>query len=304
MSEEGGGLASSMDELIKNHEDEGRGLDFKIKELLKSCKKGKQSQIMEAQVIQMRFDLKAKHRDEINELEERMESLGVHVDVETSSSSVSKNNKADDDKSDEVTKLALEKSKIEKAKRKKDKRQLKENDRQLEREAIHANSGPSARETELQAIVQKLTTDGFSVKVIISDGNCLYRAISDQLGLYSSLRHLDHNELRKIAAQNIREKSAEYCPFLELSPDEPAFEEYCQRVESSSASEWGGQVEIRAISMGLKVPISIYSASAPVLTVGEEFLLEPNSPVIRLTYHECYYALGQHYNSAFPTPKS
>ena len=67
-----------MEELLSAQEAEMRELEVTIKELLKSCKRGnKQSQMLEAQAIQMRFDMKAKHRNEVDELEEQLG--GVHL---------------------------------------------------------------------------------------------------------------------------------------------------------------------------------------------------------------------------------
>jgi OTU domain-containing protein 6 len=72
-------------------------------------------------------------------------------------------------------------------------------------------------------------------------------------------------------------------------------------------AEWGGHIEIQAISASLRKAIFVYSADAPTIKMGEQFLdingddttgygtsLSP----LRLTYHKHYYALGEHYNSA------
>jgi hypothetical protein len=53
----------SYDEMIQRQEKEMRNLAEQIRQLLKSSKKGNKS-VIEAQTIQMQFDLKAKHREE------------------------------------------------------------------------------------------------------------------------------------------------------------------------------------------------------------------------------------------------
>ena len=90
-------------------------------------------------------------------------------------------------------------------------------------------------------------------------------------------------------------------------------------MEDSSGVEWGGQLEIRAISDVLHIPVYIYDANSPVLKMGEEYLLTNNSDsnssdgnssdssdtvkrVINLTFHRHYYSLGEHYNSAVAMP--
>jgi OTU domain-containing protein 6 len=155
--------------------------------------------------------------------------------------------------------------------------------------------------------------------------NFTSRAIADQLeGLSSQLRGLTvisipvlgFKELRKVAADHIRSNPLEYLPFLDVNPAEAeadpalAVAGYCRAV--AETAEWGGQVEIKAIASSLQIPISVYSADSPLLTVGEEFKQEQLTKLhkvlpeaaaaqsiadIRITFHKCYYALGEHYNS-------
>jgi OTU domain-containing protein 6 len=77
---------------------------------------------------------------------------------------------------------------------------------------------------------------------------------------------------------------------------------YVDRVRSSA--EWGGHVELRALSAALGRPVAVYSArSAEPLRIGEQ----PHGAIggedagpIRLSYHLSYYALGEHYNLVVP----
>ena len=109
-----------------------------------------------------------------------------------------------------------------------------------------------------------------------------------------------------------------YTSYIHTYRDEN-FDLYCRKMEDSSGVEWGGQLEIRAISDVLHIPVYIYDANAPVLKMGEEYLLTNNSDsnrsdgnssdssdiakrVINLTFHRHYYSLGEHYNSAVAMP--
>jgi hypothetical protein len=65
-----------MDELLQRHESETKQLRETSKEMLKSAKKSERSAI-EARIIQTEFDLKARHRDEIEELEEKLGKLNI-----------------------------------------------------------------------------------------------------------------------------------------------------------------------------------------------------------------------------------
>ena len=114
-----------------------------------------------------------------------------------------------------------------------------------------------------------------------------------------------------------------YTPYIHVYRDEN-FDLYCRKMEDSSGVEWGGQLEIRAISDVLHIPVYIYDANSPVLKMGEEYLYTNNTGnnsngnsdsssssdvandtvkrVINLTFHRHYYSLGEHYNSAVAMP--
>jgi OTU domain-containing protein 6 len=62
------------------------------------------------------------------------------------------------------------------------------------------------------------------------------------------------------------------------------------------SGEWGGQLEVQALADSLQVPITVHSADAPPLLVGERFDGHP----MHLAFHRFYCALGEHYNSCVP----
>ena len=84
----------------------------------------------------------------------------------------------------------------------------------------------------------------------------------------------------------------EFAPFCEYNDATPDYSAYVNQVRNSA--EWGGHLELRALSIALKRPIVIYSAqSKEPLTISE--VVEVEEP-IRLSYHLNYYSLGEHYN--------
>jgi len=107
----------------------------------------------------------------------------------------------------------------------------------------------------------------------------------------------------------------DFLPFMDISEGE--FDSYCNKTRT--ASTWGGQLEIQALTNILKTPIEIYSASSPVVRMGEEFNEEKplllsyvdmrlgtifnnistGSDLIFffLRYHKHMYTMGEHYNS-------
>lgn len=103
----------------------------------------------------------------------------------------------------------------------------------------------------------------------------------------------------------------DFSPFCELSDAVPDFGTYVRRVRSSA--DWGGHLELRALSIALQRPVVVYSAQSPEPLRIEEQQLQPpqqqrqgddegasSDDPIRLSFHRSYYALGEHYNQVVP----
>lgn len=101
----------------------------------------------------------------------------------------------------------------------------------------------------------------------------------------------------ELCATILKQHKDDFSPFCEYTDTIGDFETYVERVKSSA--DWGGHVELRALSLGLKRPIVVYSAFQDTLHIHEEFEGEP----IRLSYHLKYYSLGEHYNYVAPKTK-
>jgi OTU domain-containing protein 6 len=112
-------------------------------------------------------------------------------------------------------------------------------------------------------------------------------------------------------AQVLEAHEHDFSPFCELSDSVPDYETYVDRVRSSA--DWGGHLELRALSIALKRPVVVYSAQSPEPLRIEEQQREgesefsssgddDNDDPIRLSYHRSYYALGEHYNQVVPVP--
>lgn len=127
----------------------------------------------------------------------------------------------------------------------------------------------------------------------------LNRALADQLQLFNPNSTEDCNSLRGLAADYLRSHPEEFCPFLGLELGDAEFETYCDNVASLTKAEWGGQLEIKALSAVLQRPILVYSANAPVLRMDDSGGQGDSTP-LSVTYHKHYYTLGEHYNSVMP----
>ena len=121
---------------------------------------------------------------------------------------------------------------------------------------------------------------GYFIREVRGDGNCLFRAVCEQV---------ENNEKNY---KNYREKCIEYMennpdkfkPFIE---DDETYEKYLERM--SKDSEWGGNLEIYAMSMAFQYNFYIYIFEHPIYIVNN--WEKPKKNII-LTYHD-----GKHYNS-------
>eukprot|EP01096_Ripella_sp_DP13-Kostka_P006486 TRINITY_DN2322_c0_g1_i1.p1 TRINITY_DN2322_c0_g1~~TRINITY_DN2322_c0_g1_i1.p1 ORF type:complete len:290 (+),score=113.23 TRINITY_DN2322_c0_g1_i1:28-870(+) len=171
-----------------------------------------------------------------------------------------------------------------------------------EQEAIRQRraGGPSQRIYELEKIISFVRPLGLTVKQMPSDGNCMFYAIEDQLRLLHD-KQIDAKELRRLTATELRANAADYRPFLpssqgdsEISDEE--FEEYCQTMENTF--EWGGNVELQALSRSLALPIRVYSSTGLRIELGDH-LIDQHAP-LNISFHNHFHTLGAHYNSLVP----
>mmetsp|Transcript_28907 Transcript_28907/g.38396 ORF Transcript_28907/g.38396 Transcript_28907/m.38396 type:complete len:112 (-) Transcript_28907:414-749(-) len=91
----------------------------------------------------------------------------------------------------------------------------------------------------------------------------------------------------------------EYSPFAEFDNTKNItnYEDYVHHVRTSA--EWGGHLELRALSNALKRNIVVYSAEAVPLRMecDDKEVVDDD---ILLSFHRHYYALGEHYNAVVP----
>eukprot|EP00300_Choanocystis_sp_HF-7_P013894 c18492_g1_i1.p1 GENE.c18492_g1_i1~~c18492_g1_i1.p1 ORF type:complete len:350 (+),score=95.47 c18492_g1_i1:28-1050(+) len=121
-----------------------------------------------------------------------------------------------------------------------------------------------------------------------SDGNCLFRAIADQLEGDESL----HKTYRQKILEFIRTNREDFEFFIE--DDEP-FDDYLQRMADNA--EWGGQLEITAASRLFSVDVVIHQLDLPdyEMRAGPQ----PTTKQIHL-----FYVTDLHYASVRPIKPS
>jgi hypothetical protein len=106
-------------------------------------------------------------------------------------------------------------------------------------------------EKEEAEIERVLNVIGFKRKRISKDGSCLFRCISDFLGLVQKFNH-----------ENIRNEIIDYIlenkEFFEGFIDE-SITDYCKRMRN--LEEWGGQLELEAAAQKYNIHIVVYSTN-------------------------------------------
>nr|XP_014353373.1 PREDICTED: OTU domain-containing protein 6B-like [Latimeria chalumnae] len=274
------------DLLLKQHRKEKKELQAKIqgmKNTIPKNDKKRRKQLVE-DVARLELELEQKQEEEIKQLKHKLEELHK---VEAATNGVSNLEL-------EVEEEKIRQHKISKAQKRREKKAALDKEREERIAEAEIENLTGSRHLENQKLTQVLAARQLQIKQIPTDGHCMYRAIEDQLKEQGSLLTLA--ELRKQTAEYMRNHMDDFLPFLTdpdtgdlYTPD--GFEKYCDDIVNTAA--WGGQLELRALSHVLKIPIEVVQADAPSIIIGEEYERKP----ITLVYMRHAYGLGEHYNS-------
>ncbi|KAG4100005.1 cysteine proteinase [Neocallimastix lanati (nom. inval.)] len=283
-----------MEELKARQKKELKEMQAKIMQLKKSIGGNKKRKKEVQQEIQtMEAEIKARHQKEIDEF---------NANNASTDNNENNNSETKAAESEDTIKNAIESNTfpIQQQKPKKPNRQklrkerkaakLLEMQKQAEKEAENM---VNTKEVENEAFQKKLNDLGLKIHEIIADGHCLYNSIAHQLSLVGE--NYDYKDLRRIAADYMRNHYDDFYPFLlnnngELySEDE--YQRYCDDVEFTAL--WGGQLETQAISQALEHPITIIQAESAPIEIGADFPKEK----LYISYHLHSFGLGEHYNS-------
>ncbi|XP_038988492.1 OVARIAN TUMOR DOMAIN-containing deubiquitinating enzyme 5-like [Phoenix dactylifera] len=299
----------SLEEMLSRHRQEITELQIKEIKLKKEAAKGSKAEQrakkkqVEDEISQLLSQIKAKHSDELaflgykrtdNSEKDNLDCLvkaiaGISVTNHRESTKPSKGARRRGRRAQEVA--------------------AREQRIQEEQSNIISD-----RMIENESLERKLEPLGLTINEIKPDGHCLYRAVEDQLSLYSrNISPYSYQELREMAANYMREHASDFLPFflsdskVEVDSDSSPmerFEKYCEEARTTAA--WGGQLELGALTHCLKKHIVIYSGSFPDVEMGKEYKSENDNlsnPSILLSYHRHAYGLGEHYNSVVSNGK-
>ncbi|XP_046875268.1 deubiquitinase OTUD6B [Hypomesus transpacificus] len=278
--------------LAKQQRKEKKDLQAKIQSMKNAVPKNdkKRRKQLTEDVAKLEAELNQKHEEEIKQIN-NIADIKVKVAVE--------------EVVQEVEVLALDggeqndaqQTRVSKAQKRRDKKAAEEKERQNRIAEAEVENLSGLRHQEGLKLSQKLSERQLQIREISSDGHCMYRALEDQLaqrGVPSLTLSL--KELRVHTAQQMRTHADDFLPFLTntstgdmYTADE--FEKYCNDVEHTAA--WGGQLELRALTQVLQLPIEVIQADSPTIKIGEEYDKAP----VTLIYMRHAYGLGEHYNS-------
>ncbi|KAE8691066.1 hypothetical protein F3Y22_tig00110893pilonHSYRG01056 [Hibiscus syriacus] len=121
---------------------------------------------------------------------------------------------------------------------------------------------------------------GLEVKRMLEDGNCLFRAVADQV--YGDSEAYDLT--RQMCIDYMERERDHFSQFIT-----EGFTSYCKRKRRDKV--YGNNVEIQALSEMYNRPIHIYSYSIEPINIFHGSY-NTDTPPIRLSYHH-----GNHYNS-------
>lgn len=280
--------AETTEELLaKQHRKEKKDLQAKIQSMKNAVPKNdkKRRKQLTEDIAKLEAELSQKHENEIRQL--NISSSVEEVSNALDSVNVTNNEEETDGKQ----------TRTSKAQKRRDKRAALEKERETRIAEAEVENLTGSRHLENLKLKEKLAERHLQIKEISSDGHCMYRAVEDQLMVRGCALGL--KELRAQTAQYMRSHADDFLPFLTdpntgdmYTADE--FGKYCNDVADTAA--WGGQLELKALSQVLQLPIEVIQAESLSIIIGEEY----DRPPITLIYMRHAYGLGEHYNSVEP----
>lgn len=132
---------------------------------------------------------------------------------------------------------------------------------------------------------KQLRRVGLAIRDVRRDGNCLFRAVSDQV--YGTEEH--HAHVRKWTCDFMEQNEERFLPWF--GDEDQSYGEYVEHMRTDGV--WAGHIEIQAISLVFEVNIRIHQCSKPSYTIHNH--AEDDAPAIHMFYH-----FGEHYASVRP----
>merc|ERR1712232_281937 len=111
---------------------------------------------------------------------------------------------------------------------------------------------------------------GLQIHPIMADGNCLFRSVQHQLeALDIPSRPSEYTDVRLKCAETLEAHPDDYLPFVDSDKiaTHETFRDYCDSVRNTS--QWGGELEVQALSRAYNVEILLFQSSTAPMTFGK-----------------------------------
>ena len=138
------------------------------------------------------------------------------------------------------------------------------------------------QEKHFEEFQESIKPKGLYLRNIESDGNCLFRAVADQL----EGNEKNYKKYRIEAVEYIKEHKDHFAIFL---LDSENIEDYIKRLEKDGT--WGGHFELIALSDIYKVQFLIHMKDKEPVLVKSDSIAD-DARILNLAYH-----VGEHYTS-------
>lgn len=298
-----------MEDILPKHRKQQKDLQSRITQKKKSATKKTRKGVNEECTLLER-QLKEQQASELNDLDGETKALRNEQDASFLEEERQPGSLKDDDTSGVAQSLQsvslstpfTENGAVKKPSRQKARlaRRAAEQEAATKQAESEAADLPNLREKEAQSMREAYVAKGLVEHEIRSDGHCLYAAFADQLKDANidlkplvelhirSTDKYDYTLIRRVAAAYIEKNSEDFMPFLE----EP-FGEYVAKMRDTG--EWGGHLEILALSKAYEVDIHILHGNGQVdkIESGSQRQEQP----LWLAYYRHSHGLGEHYNS-------
>ena len=299
-----------MEELQKRHRQEQKDLQSRITQKKKSATKKTRKGVND-ECEQLERQLRDRQESELSLLSGTPANVPTEQDADEGQQEEPLQGNVDHgDDLDKTSVFALAASSTISQARKPNRQKARLARRAAEQEAAAAKAAeeaanlPNLREKERVVMSEAFKKHGLKEKAIRPDGHCLYSAVADQLNTVGvawkpkvittptsdSAQDTapEYKLTREAAAAYISEHPEDFLPFLE----EP-LDEYTTKIRDTA--EWGGQLELLALSKVYGVNINVLQGD------GRVEKIEPKAgggdTSIWLAYYRYTYGLGEHYNS-------
>jgi len=298
----------NMEDLLAKHRKEKRDLQARITQKKKNATKKTRKGVND-ECERLERELAEKQQAEVDHLEPKHAQLAAAVDGLKLDEPAEKATDEPETETAEVQPelangdFTAEQPRSKKPNRQKARlaRRAAEHQAQAAAAAAEAENMPDLRDQEISTMKKQMETRGLVETMIRPDGHCLFSACAHSM----SPEQVSKSGPNKESYQNVRQAAAE---FMAAHPDdfaafmEEPLETYVKKIRDTA--EWGGQLELQAISRAYSIDINVLQADGRVekISCGTEKAADTSD--IWLAYYRHSFGLGEHYNALKKVGKS